>query len=255
MNQRSVWMGYAGSCLVTLAFLALWSLVASRHWISPVYLPSPQATLASLGEGLAQGDLRQLTLGTIERMAYGWLLASLIGVVLGSLIGASATLRVWLLPMLELIRPLPASAIMPLAIALFGLSPAMVLFVIAFGALWPVLLATVHGFASVEPRLEEVARVLGLSRLEFIVKIGLPNAMVDALAGARLSLTIALILAVVGEMLAAQDGLGTAILQAARSFRSADLFAGVALLGAIGFASSMLLYLLERRLLAWKSSS
>ncbi|MES2259060.1 MAG: ABC transporter permease [Pseudomonadota bacterium] len=252
MNEKPAWSAWLGSGAVTLALLGLWAVVAARHWISPVYLPSPQATWAALGDGWSQGELAALTLGTVERMCYGWLLASLGGIVLGALIGVSPGLRAWLQPTLELIRPLPASAILPVAIALFGLSPAMVLSVIAFGALWPVLLATVHGFASLEPRLEEVGRVLGLSRLQFIVKIGLPNALADAFGGVRLSLTIALILAVVGEMLAAQQGLGSAILQAARSFRSAELFAGVALLGAIGLLSNLLLHLLERRLLAWK---
>jgi sulfonate transport system permease protein len=80
-------------------------------------------------------------------MLAGWLLASLLGVALGALIGASAAVRQWLQPMLEFLRPLPASAVLPLAIALFGLSPGMVLFVVAFGAMWPVLLATLHGFA------------------------------------------------------------------------------------------------------------
>ena len=252
MNHKPAWRDWLGSAAVTLALLAVWAGVAHWRWISPVYLPSPLDAWASLSEGMLRGDLSRLTLGTIERMIYGWLLASLAGIGLGALIGVSAAMRIWVQPMLELVRPLPASALIPLAIALLGLSPAMVLCVIAFGAVWPVLLATVHGFASVEPRLEEVARVLGLSRLQFIVKIGLPNALADALGGLRLSLTIALILAVVGEMLASQDGLGTAILQAARSFRSADLFAGVALLGAIGFASNLLLSLFERRMLAWK---
>jgi ABC-type nitrate/sulfonate/bicarbonate transport system permease component len=252
MNGKSTWKEYAGSIAVTAALIGLWAIVSANKWISPVYLPSPAATFQSLTQGWLKGELTTLTFGTIERMCYGWVLASLIGIAIGSLIGVSATLRAWLQPMLELIRPLPASAIMPVAIALFGLSPAMVLFVIAFGALWPVLLATVHGFASVEPRLEEVARVLGLSRLEFILKIGLPNALIDAFGGMRLSLTISLILAVVGEMLAAQEGLGTAILQAARSFRAADLFAGVALLGAIGFSSNMLLNVFEHRILRWK---
>jgi ABC-type nitrate/sulfonate/bicarbonate transport system permease component len=114
------------------------------------------------------------------------------------------------------------------------------------------LLATANGFGQIEPRLHEVGRLLRLSPLAFIWKIGLPNALPDALAGMRVSLTVALILAIVGEMLASQPGLGQAILLAARSFRSADLFAGVALLGAIGLLSNSALNLVERRALRWQ---
>ena len=155
-------------------------------------------------------------------------------------------------PTLEFIRPLPASALLPLAISIFGLNPGMVLFVVAFGAMWPVLLATVHGFAAVEPRLSEVARCLQMSRAAYIWKMGLPNAMPDILAGMRLALTIALIVAVVGEMIASQSGLGQAILLAARAFRASDLFAGIVLLGLIGFASNALLAFAEQRLLRWQ---
>jgi ABC-type nitrate/sulfonate/bicarbonate transport system permease component len=248
MKARAI----ASSIGVSVALLALWALIGQLEWISPIFLPGPVATWQSLSEGLRQGELLRLTLGTVERMAYGWALASLIGIALGSLIGISTVLRTWLHPTLELIRPLPASAIVPVAIAFIGLSPAMVLIVIAFGAVWPVLLATAHGFAHIEPRLHEVGRVLRLSPFAFIVKVGLPNAMPDALAGMRLSLSVSLILAIIGEMLASQEGLGLAILQAARSFRSADLFAGVVLLGAIGFVSNSLLGVAERRALKWK---
>ncbi len=241
-----------GAMVVTMMLVALWAGVCAFRWVSPVFLPSPGATWRALVAGFTHGDLAVLMLGTIMRMIYGWALASLAGIALGALIGTSPALRTWLTPMLELMRPLPASAIVPVAIALVGLSPAMVLVVIIFGAVWPVLLATVHGFAAVEPRLHEVGRVLRLSRAAFIVKIGLPNALPDALAGMRISLTVALILAIVGEMLASQQGLGTTILRAARSFRSAELFAGVALLGVIGLASNALLLTAERRVLRWK---
>jgi ABC-type nitrate/sulfonate/bicarbonate transport system permease component len=253
MMRPSLVLTYIGSVIVTLTLVMSWGLVAHLQWVSPVFLPSPAAALAALVDGWRNGELLRLTAGTIERMFFGWILASALGIVIGVAIGVSSGLRAWLQPSLEFIRPLPASALVPLAIALFGLSPAMVLFVVAFGAIWPVLLATIHGFAAIEPRLEEVARVLGLSRSAFIMKIGLPNAMIDALSGIRLSLTISLILAVVGEMLASQDGLGTAILQAARSFRAADLFAGVILLGVIGFLSNLILDIFERRLLRWQS--
>jgi ABC-type nitrate/sulfonate/bicarbonate transport system permease component len=240
------------SVLVVLVLLGLWWGAVHWAWVSPVFLPGPVATWAALVDGWSGGDLGRLSLATTERMFYGWALASVVGMLLGALIGISPTLRVWLMPTLELVRPLPASAIVPIVIAFLGLSPAMVLVVVVFGSVWPVLLATIHGFASVEPRLHEVARVLRLSPMGFIWKIGLPHALPDALAGMRVALTVSLILAIVGEMLASQDGLGLAILQAARSFHAADLFASVALLGVLGLASNTVLHALEHRLLAWK---
>lgn len=191
-------------------------------------------------------------LGTVKHMAVGWLIASLIGVALGALIGSSPHLRAYFTPTLEFLRPLPVSAIIPVAIALFGLSETMIYFVIAFGALWPMLLSTVHGFAAVEPRLYEVARSLHLSRLSFMLKIGLPSASPDILAGMRVSIAIALILSVVCEMLCGLDGLGNRILVSARLFRSPDLYAGVILLVALGYLTATMLAQVEGRLLVWR---
>jgi ABC-type nitrate/sulfonate/bicarbonate transport system permease component len=243
----------AESVLVLALLLALWWLASHQQWVSKVFLPTPEATLESLAQGLGSGgELSGFTLDTIVRMLLGWLLASAIGIALGALIGASNTARIWIAPTLEFLRPLPASAVMPLAISLFGLSSGMVLSVVAFGAMWPVLLATVHGLAAVHVRLREVATALQLSRTAFVLKIGLPNAMPDILSGMRLSMTVSLIVAVVGEMIASQSGLGQAILLAARSFRASELFAGIVLLGAIGFASNALLALLEKHVLKWQ---
>lgn len=246
-------MAWLGSVAVLLALVALWWAASHGGWISRVFLPSPEATWASLEEGLGDGELWAFTLATTRRMAEGWLLASAIGVAVGALIGVSANARAYLQPTLEFVRPLPASALLPLAISIFGLNPGMVLFVVAFGAMWPVLLATIHGFVAVEQRLTEVSRCLQLNRGAFVWKIGLPNALPDILAGMRLSLTVSLIVAVVGEMIASQPGLGQAILLAARAFRASELFAGIVLLGLIGLASNALLSLVERRLLKWQA--
>ena len=248
---------WLGSAAVLAGLIGLWWITSSAGWVSRVFLPTPQATLASLAEGLnlsgnGNGELLAFTLATVGRMLEGWLLASLFGVLLGAAIGVSPAVRAWVQPTLEFIRPLPASALLPLAISMFGLNPGMVLFVVAFGAMWPVLLATVHGFAAVEPGLAEVARCLQMSRPAFVWKVGLPNAMPDILAGMRLSMTISLIVAVVGEMIASQSGLGQAILLAARAFRASELFAGIVLLGLIGFTSNALLALAEKKLLRWQ---
>lgn len=244
----------AGSVLVTLSIFLLWQIVTTTKFVQPIFLPPPSSTFANLWRGLTDGDLLLLTAATMERMIYGWMLASLGGILLGALIGLSARARYWLTPMLELLRPLPASTLLPVGIALFGLQPGMLLGIIAFGAIWPVLLPTIHGFSAIDPRLHEVARNLGIGSLAFAIKFGLPNALPDVIAGMRLSLTACLIITVVGEMITAQEGLGTTIMMAARSFRSTDLYAGIVLLGVVGAVNNGLLGLLERVLTPWRTA-
>jgi sulfonate transport system permease protein len=251
MNARVAWR--AASFAVGALFIVAWQLVVNAHIVSAVYLPGPDRTWGALVRGFASGVLPDQLWHTVQRMLYGWLLASLVGIVLGAVIGMSRPARTYLGPTLEFLRPLPASAVIPLGIAFFGLSDGMVLGVIAFGALWPMLLATVHGFAAVEPCLYEVARALGMSRLAVIWKIALPSSLPDILGGMRLGLTVSLILAVVGEMLASRTGLGSGILLAARTFHAPDLYAGVVLLGALGYLTAQGLFALEARLLRWRA--
>jgi len=244
----------AGSVLVTLSILLLWQGTTTTGLVQPIFLPSPSSTFVNLWHGLTRGDLLALTLSTMERMIYGWMLASLGGILLGALIGLSPRARYWLTPTLELLRPLPASTLLPVGIALFGLKPGMLLGIIAFGAIWPVLLPTIHGFSAIDPRLREVARTLGIGPFAFAVKFGLPNALPDVIAGMRLSLTACLIITVVGEMITAQEGLGATIIMAARSFRSTDLYAGIILLGVVGAINNTLLGFIERALTPWRTA-
>jgi ABC-type nitrate/sulfonate/bicarbonate transport system permease component len=253
MKARVAWN--LASIAVVVAIIMLWQMVADTKILSPAFFPGPDRTWKALTRAAISGDLAPRIYATVWRMLIGWMLASVLGILLGSLIGSSERLRRFLGPTLEFLRPLPASATIPVFIVLLGLSDAMVLSVVAFGALWPMLLGTVHGFQAVEPRLYEVARVLHLSRLAVIFKIALPSAMPDILSGLRLSLTVALILTVVCEMLIGVDGLGSWTLISARAFRSADLYAGVLLLGLIGYLGATALAVLSRRLLVWTHGS
>lgn len=248
-SRRLLWL--SASTLVFCLLLVLWQLIVDRGLINRVFLPPPTATWEALWRGLTQGDLLYRWGETVKRMFYGWLLASILGIFLGALIGSSRAVRAYMSGILEFFRPLPASAVVPAAIAILGFSEFMVLGVIAFGAVWPTLLATVHGFASVDPRLYEVSASLQMSKRDVAFKIALPNSIPHILSGMRLSITVALILTVVGEMLTSSPGLGSSIMLSARMFQAAPMFAGVILLGITGYATSILLDMAERRLLRW----
>jgi len=251
VNARRLWWS-ASSVLFALALIGLWQALADARIVSPAYFPSPARTFAVLSDQMQTGTLWSALGETCWRMLAGWFTASLLGVGLGAVIGLSPTARDFFEPTLEFMRPLPASAILPAAVLLLGLTSQMIIAVIAFGAIWPVLLNTIHGFRAVEPRLVEVARMLHLSRVERSVKIALPSALPDILAGVRVSLAISLILAVVAEMLSSQPGLGHNILVAARAFRSADLYAGVIVLGVLGYLTNAALERAETYWLRWR---
>ncbi len=235
-----------------LALILVWQVLADLRVLSPVFFPAPSRALGVLAERLADGSIWPPVFATLRRMIVGWLLAGLAGIALGAAIGSSRVAHAYLGPILEFFRPLPASAIIPVAILFFGLTDAMSLVVIAFGAVWPVLLGAVYGFSTIKHRLNEVAAVLEMSGVEYLRHIALPSALPDIISGARISLAIALILAVVVEMQASLPGMGQSIMQAQRSFRSADLYAGLIVLGIVGFLVSYGLRSLEARVLRWQ---
>lgn len=238
-----------------LALFALWYVVAEMRLVSHVFLPSPERALGDLFARFADGTVWQPLGATIQRMIWGWFLASLAGIALGAAIGLTPLARDLLEPTLEFLRPLPASAMIPVAILFFGLSEQMAVSVIAFGSIWPVLMSSIFGFGAVRIRLQEVSAMLGLSRVDFLTKIAIPSAMPDILAGMRSGLAVSLILAVVTEMQASLPGLGRDIFLAQRNFRSGELYAGLIMLALLGVFINHALQLAERRLLRWRQQN
>ena len=241
-----------GSIVVLLLFLALWQFASVSDLVSRVFLPPVTDAFDALWRQVEDGSLLQAILGTTGRMLVGFAFAVVVGCGFGLLIGLSPTVRAYIEPSLEFLRPSPASAIIPVAILMLGLTKTMIIFVIAFGSLWPILLATIQGVKSVEPRLFEMARTMELSSREVITSIVLPSAVPDIFAGVRLGLTVSLILAVITEMMSAEVGLGANILHAARSFNSPDLFAGVITLGLLGLVINAIMETAQRHLTRWQ---
>jgi len=242
--------------LASLAFFAAtliaWKLAADARLINPLWFPGPDRAFAKLWEWIATGALWEPLGKTVWRMFAGWLAACVVGVALGAAIASSSITRKLFQPSAEFLRPLPASAVLPPAILILGLSDAMIVFVVAFGCVWPILLGAIHGFRALDPRLLEVSKLLNFSSRARVLKFQLPSALPDIFAGMRVSIAIALIVTVASEMLSSQPGVGYLMLVAARAFRSADIFAGIIVLGFLGFATNALLHKLEDRLLRWR---
>ena len=213
------------------ALLLIWHVATDMRLVSPVFLPTPSRAFGDLAARFADGTIWE---------------------PLGAAIGLTPLARDLLEPTLEFLRPLPASAMIPVAILFFGLSENMAVSVIAFGSIWPVLMSSIYGFGAVRVRLQEVSALLGLSRVEFLRKIAIPSAMPDILAGMRSGLAVSLILAVVTEMQASLPGLGRDIFLAQRSFRSGELYAGLVMLGLLGVLINHGLQIAENRLLRWR---
>lgn len=232
--------------------VALAELACDAHLISPAIFPPPHQTFAALAAGFADGDFWAPIGATVVHMLMGWGSACVLGVALGALVGTTSFGRAYIAPTLEFLRPLPASAIAPIGLLLIGRNNLMIVAVIVFGAIWPVLLASMHGFASIEPRLKEVSRTLHLAPTQAFWEISIPSAMPEIIAGARISIAISLILAVVAEILASTGGLGDQLNLAERSYRTPDLYAGVLLVGILGVLTNYGLERLEAYLLRWK---
>jgi sulfonate transport system permease protein len=239
MLNRAAWLG--ASALVTLAIVLVWKHITDSGAVPPLFLPGPGPTFRALVDGIRSGELVFVAAMTVGRMLAGWLSAALIGIVLGGAIASSRLFSDLLVPTLEFFRQIPSSAKLPIVILYMGLTTPMIVVVIALGAVWPVMLATIQGFQSVEPRLIETSRILQMGKVEVFRKISLPSALPDIFAGLRISLTVSLILAVVGEILTGLTGLGEEIMRASSLFRSAELYAGILILGAIGFTCNFVL--------------
>lgn len=234
---------------VPAVLLALWYAAATRELVSPVFLPTPQQVLDAGLDAWRNGDLLEATRITIGRALAGWIVAGVVGVVAAVAVTRSRALAEALSPPLDFLRSLPAAAVIPPATLILGYGLSMEIAVIIFAAVWPVLLNGVQGILAAEPQLREVARSIRLSRVRQVFSIELPSAIPAILLGVRTSLSIAVIVAVVAEMLASSGGLGDELIQASRRFRSADVYAFVFVLGVLGATANFLVLAIERRIL------
>ena len=239
-----------GYVLVVLV-LGAWEAAARVGAINPAFLPPPSAVATAWLGYAASGDLATNLVATLSSWAQGFAIAAVLGVVLGVLMGLFPVVRAMLSTLAELLRPMPSVAIIPIAIVLLGLGDPMKRFVVAYAALWPVLLNTLYGVLAVDPVLLDTARTFRLGALRSALRVVLPAASPFIATGLRISTSIALILVITAELVASRSGLGYAVRQAEQASRVPEVYAGVLTIAVVGYLLNAAFVAIEGRLLAW----
>ncbi len=221
-------------------------------------VPSPVAVVQTLQDLLIgndgdafSGSLPIHIMFSVERVYGAFVLACLVALPLGMLIGRLRIAAALLDPLLQILRPVPVTAWLPLSMILFGLGAQSAFFLVALGAFFPVLVNTIFAVRSVEPRLFEAAAMLGVSPTRMFPKVVLPAALPGIFTGLRLGLGFAWVVIVVGEMTGVQLGLGAMIMDARQLSRTDVVVAGMAVIGTLGFLSDQGVQAAGRRLLRW----
>ena len=237
-----------------VVLFALLELLTRAELVTPSYLPPAsdivRETVGLLGDGLFWEALGE----TMKAALYGLLRAAVVAIPVGVLVGLFRWVRVAAMTVVEILRPLPSVALIPLAIIVYGRGLEMKLFLVTFACLWPILFNTVSGMQAVDPVAVDTARTFGLGRFATAVRVQLRAAAPFIFTGVKIAASIALILAVSAEIIAGGPrggGLGIE-LQAAREIGDLQLsYAYTIMAGVVGVLLNMVFVALERRLFAW----
>lgn len=249
------WRHYGLRLASVLACILLWQWASSTHLnlglITFQNVPAPKEVIQAAWS-LAQSSKLLLHLGaSLYRVLAGFALAALAGVVLGMLIGRMQWLADILMPPLELLRPIPAVAWIPLAILMFPSSEMSMIYITFIGALFPILLNTIHGVEGVDPRLIASARSLGSGRRSIFSEVILPAAAPSIVTGLSIGMGTAWFCLVTAEMIAGQFGIGYYTWASYTIQNYADIIVGMLFIGAMGMGSSALIKQLGKLLMPW----
>jgi NitT/TauT family transport system permease protein len=248
------------AALFPLAVLVFWHFATYGRKFSLIPPPSDVAIeLYDLAFGGIWDDAYSKTLLThllasLGRVYGGFAMACAVALPLGLMIGRLPFVRQLLDPTFQVLRPIPVTAWLPLSMIVFGLGPRSAVFLVALGAFYPVLVNTIFGVRSVDPRLFEAASMLGCEGPSQFSKVVLPASLPAVFTGLRLGLGFAWVVIVVGEMTGVQTGLGAIIMEARQLSRTEIIIAGMITIGVAGFISDRIVMWLGRRLLRWSPS-
>ena len=241
-------------------FFAIWYAAAllNAHILkifNPILLPAPHTVLLAGIELMRTGELERDIIASLSRVVQGFVLAAIVGVAVGTLVGRSRRLEYLVEPTLELLRPIPPLAFLPMMVLWFGIGETSKVVFIAYAAFFPIFTTTVEGIKNVDPLLLRAAASLGATERDIFRYVVLPAALPNIITGLRIGFGLSFFVIVAAEFIAADSGLGFLINDARTFFLVANMLLGAAVIGAIGFTFNSLLRRLEAWLLRWRKDA
>ena len=238
------------------AFLALWSLLSGAvvvfQLFNPIFLPGPWLVLGNVLEMAVRGQLWVHLAATLERVALGFGTGAALGVGLGLAAGHLRPVHSIVEPLVEMLRPIPPLAVLPMFIVWVGIGETSKIGFITYATFFPIFLTTVTGVRQIDPLLLRAAQSLGARGVGLFTRVILRAALPDILTGLRLGVALAFFVIVISEFIGAEHGLGYLINDGRNFFLVPQMLGAAVVLGLLGYAGNALVRLLERRLNRWQ---
>ena len=234
-----------------LAVLVVMQLAVSTDLVSEQSVPTATAMLAGVGELVLSSGFLAALADTLWSTVIAFVAAGLAGTVLGVVIGASDRLYRSVSGLIDLLRPIPSVALLPVVILLFGIGVDMKVLLATYAAFWPVLVNTIYGVRDVDRVMVATARGFAWGRMQVMRKVMLPAALPFVATGLRVSSAVALVVVLTAELLAAENGVGTVIRAYQVAGRADFVYAGIVVVAVVGLVLNVVVSMGERRLVHW----
>jgi ABC-type nitrate/sulfonate/bicarbonate transport system permease component len=247
-SRTSRYAGWTAFALV----LALWQLAGSLSLVNPLFLPTPVEIGRALYQLAVSGALWQHVSVSLLRIGAGWALGTASGIVVGFAIGLSRIARSIGITFVSALFPIPKIAVLPLLILWLGIGEEPKIATIALGVFFSTTISAYSGVDAVPRNLIRMAQSFDVPFATIVRRVIWPGALPSILSGFRITAAVALMLVVSAEMIGAESGIGTFVLQAGNLMQTDQLMAGIVVLSLFGLAVGKLISMLEARLLHWR---
>lgn len=231
--------------------LLLWAIVSNSGLVQPLFLPTPAQVVTAAQNLWNSGDLLKDTVASVWRVSVGFLLAAIISIPLGLFMGAFASIRALLEPIIGIVRYMPAPAFIPLLILYFGVGEEPKVLLIFIGVLFFNTLMVMDAIKFVPKELIETTYTLGGQRWQTLLQVIFPYVLPSIIDACRVNLASAWQLVIVAELIAATEGLGRRISVAGRFLKTDEIFVGLIVIGVIGLAFDLLFRFILRTTCRW----